>query len=510
MKRVIRFSRYRFIMIGLSTAVIITGAILLAVRGLNMGIDFRGGLTQQIQIAPVALTLSASGDAKVEASSYSGERQLLGGAAIGFTVTKGAESQSFRFPFADYPTVRELAAVCETVPGVTAKVAADPALASSRLFPVDLPVEISQHPLAINYSLEPGAKPSATIQTVRSALGALGQFEVQTLGKPEEQQFILKLGIPEGDSLEARQALEVQVKGLLGTAFSADEVIVRKTDFVGPSLAGELATQTISVVAVALVLMLLYLSLRFRFEFALATVLCVVHDSAVMMTVALALGLEFSTSIIAAILTIIGYSVNDTIVIFDRVRENSSLMRDAEETMIFDTSLTQTLGRTIITSFVTPSLRWWRCTCSPRAPSRTSRSCSSWASWWGPTPRSTSRLPWSWRGTLQASFVSAGGMQPSTARPQERQSRPGGAAKRLRNRVSPACSLGLLRAARWSRRAPPRERPRAAFRPRRRGAPWFGSSRAGGRRRNGRNLVPAEVIPRLRLSRDEGAGRPAR
>lgn len=353
MKRVIRFSRYRFIMLGLSAAIILSGVVLLAVRGLNMGIDFRGGLTQQIQIAPVALTLSASGDAKVEASSYSGERELLGGEAIGFTVTRGAESESFRFAYADYETLRDLAAACETVPGVAAKIVGDPSIASSRLFPVDLPVEISQRPLAINYALESGAKPSATIQTVRAALGELGQFEVQTLGRPEEQQFILKLGIPEGDNIEVRRALEERVKGLLGAAFSVDEVVVRKTDFVGPSLAGELATQTVSVVAVALVLMLLYLSLRFKFEFAVATVLCVVHDSAVMVTVALALGLEFSTSIIAAILTIIGYSVNDTIVIFDRVRENSSLMRDVDETVIFDTSLSQTLGRTIITSFVT-------------------------------------------------------------------------------------------------------------------------------------------------------------
>ncbi len=353
MKRVIRFSRHRFVMLGLSGAIILTGIVLLAVRGLNMGIDFRGGLTQQIQVAPVALALSASGDAKVEASSYSGERQLLGGEAIGFTVTKGAESQSYRFTYSDFATLRDLAAACETVPGVAAKVVADASIASSRLFPVDLPVEISRQPLALNYALEPGAKPFATIQTVRAALKELGQYEVQTLGRAEEQQFILKFGVPGGDDMDSRHALEERVKGLLGAAFKADEVIVRKTDYVGPSLAGELATQTVSVVAVALVLMLLYLSLRFRFESALACVLCVVHDSAVMVTVVLVLRLEFSTSVIAAILTIIGYSVNDTIVIFDRVRENNSLMRDVDEKVIFDTSLSQTLGRTIITSFVT-------------------------------------------------------------------------------------------------------------------------------------------------------------
>jgi preprotein translocase subunit SecF len=353
MKGLIRFSRLRFIMIGLSSAIIISGIVIFAVKGLNTGIDFRGGMNQQIQIVPVAMRLSASGDAKVQVASYSGERQLLASAAIGFTVTKGAEQQEFRFPLAEYATMRDLVQAFGTVPGVTVALVCDGGLSPSRIFPVDFPVEISAAPMALNYALTTGDTVFATTEKVRAALRDLGDVELQTLGKVEDQQFLLKMGMPKGDNLEFRQTIEAEVRGLLSKAFSADEVIIRKTDYVGPSLAGELAIQTVSVIGVALVLMLIYLSLRFRFEYALACVLCVIHDSAVMVTVGLYMGVEFSTSVVAAILTIIGYSVNDTIVIFDRVREDVTLMRDAEERVLFDTALTQTLGRTIITSFAT-------------------------------------------------------------------------------------------------------------------------------------------------------------
>ena len=353
MKRVIHFSRYRYIMIPISLAAILLGLVYYFVRGINLGIDFRGGMSMQIQVAPVAMTLSATGDAKVEASSYSGEREILGGAAIGFTVTKGADSQSFRFSYAAYPTLSSLAEAVRTVPGVTATVVGDPGLASGRLLPVDFPVDITQSPLSLNYTLESAEQIYATTGQMRGALQSLGDFDLQTLGALVDQQFILKMGVPAENEAEFRNTIAARVQELLGSTYKAGEIIIRKTDFVGPSLAGELTTQTISLVGVALALMLIYLSFRFKFEYALACVLCVIHDSAVMVTFVLLLGVEFSTSIIAAILTIIGYSVNDTIVIFDRVRENQGLMRDSDERLIFDTSLSQTLGRTLITSFVT-------------------------------------------------------------------------------------------------------------------------------------------------------------
>jgi preprotein translocase subunit SecF len=340
-------------MICLSSVIIVAGIVLFAVRGFNLGIDFRGGLNQQIQIAPVAMTLAAEGADKIEVSSFSGEREILGGDALQFTTYSGQESTVHRFAYEDFATLGDLAEACRTVPGVTATVVADPALPTARLFPLDLPVDITRLRVALNHTLASGELPYAGIARVRESLSSLGEIEVQTLGPTQDQQFMLKVAAPAEDDPEFRANLEQEVKTLLSAEFRSEEVIVRRTDFVGPSLAGELVTQTISVIGVALVLMLVYLTFRFRFEFALATILCVMHDAAVMVTATLLLGLELSTNVVAAMLTIIGYSVNDTIVIFDRVRENMNLMRDTEETMIFDTSVSQTLGRTLITSFVT-------------------------------------------------------------------------------------------------------------------------------------------------------------
>ena len=353
MKRVIRFSRLRFVMIGISASLIITGVVVFALRGFNLGIDFRGGVSLQIQIAPVAMTLDASGQDKIEASSHTGQANLAGGEAIDLAVTTAGETKAFSFPLSQYSTVGELAAAFRTVPGVRATLSADASVATSRLFPIEAPVDISKKPLVLNYPLAPGDTVYASIEKVRATLAELGQPEVQTLGRPADQQFVVKLGVPADDNGEFRATIGQRITGLLGTAFPPEQVLLRKTDYVGPKLAGELVTQTISVVAVSLVLMLIYLSFRFRFEFALACVICIIQDTAVMTTFVLLSGMEFSTSIIAAILTIIGYSVNDTIVIFDRVRENSALMRDLDDKALLDTTVTQTLSRTIITSLTT-------------------------------------------------------------------------------------------------------------------------------------------------------------
>jgi preprotein translocase subunit SecF len=112
-----------------------------------------------------------------------------------------------------------------------------------------------------------------------------------------------------------------------------------------------LATQTISILLVAVILILIYAAFRFKFVYGMAAVLCLFHDALFMLAVTALFRLEFTTTTVAAVLTIIGYSINDTIVIFDRVRENRGLMRDANLATLLNTSITQTLGRTLLTGF---------------------------------------------------------------------------------------------------------------------------------------------------------------
>ena len=97
----------------------------------------------------------------------------------------------------------------------------------------------------------------------------------------------------------------------------------------------------------------MYILFRFRAAFAVGALLALIHDIAIMLGVLGTLQLEISTATIAAILTIVGYSLNDTIVIFDRIRENDTLMRDADAELVINTSMTQSLSRTVITSLTT-------------------------------------------------------------------------------------------------------------------------------------------------------------
>ena len=133
----------------------------------------------------------------------------------------------------------------------------------------------------------------------------------------------------------------------------ADRITVQQTDFVGPSFSRVLGEQAVWLVTVAFALIFVYILFRFRAAFAVGALLALIHDIAIMLGVLGTLQLEISTATIAAVLTIVGYSLNDTIVIFDRIRENDTLMRDANFELVINTSITQSLSRTLITSLTT-------------------------------------------------------------------------------------------------------------------------------------------------------------
>jgi preprotein translocase subunit SecF len=114
-----------------------------------------------------------------------------------------------------------------------------------------------------------------------------------------------------------------------------------------------LGEQAVWLVVVAFTLIFIYILFRFRIAFAVGAILALVHDIAIMLGVLGTLQFEISTATIAAVLTIVGYSLNDTIVIFDRIRENETLMRDSDFELVINTSITQSLSRTVITSLTT-------------------------------------------------------------------------------------------------------------------------------------------------------------
>jgi preprotein translocase subunit SecF len=128
---------------------------------------------------------------------------------------------------------------------------------------------------------------------------------------------------------------------------------LRRVEFVGPQVGEELTEQGGLAMLIALGAILVYVSMRFLWKFSLGAVAALFHDVIITIGFFSALGLEFDLTVLAAILAVIGYSLNDTIVVFDRVRENFRTMRKGTPVQIFNASLNQTLSRTVMTSLTT-------------------------------------------------------------------------------------------------------------------------------------------------------------
>ncbi len=131
------------------------------------------------------------------------------------------------------------------------------------------------------------------------------------------------------------------------------ELTLRRVEFVGPQVGGELAEDGGLAMLIALGAILLYVGFRFEYRFALGAVAALVHDVIITVGFFALFGLEFDLTVLAAVLAVIGYSLNDTIVVFDRVRENFRRMRKGTPVAIVNTSINQTLARTLMTSFTT-------------------------------------------------------------------------------------------------------------------------------------------------------------
>ncbi len=172
----------------------------------------------------------------------------------------------------------------------------------------------------------------------------LGDISVKKFGN--ETDFLIKF-----ENNNNKNVIE-EIKKNLDKSFG-NNFNFRRVENVGPKVSSELLKSGIIAISVALTLMLIYIWIRFEWQFSLGAILALFHDVIVTLGLFSLLGLEINLSIIAAVLTIVGYSMNDTVVIFDRVREN---LRKYSDIKIFDLtniSINQTLSRTLITSITT-------------------------------------------------------------------------------------------------------------------------------------------------------------
>lgn len=187
---------------------------------------------------------------------------------------------------------------------------------------------------------------------LRDVLSELGDVQVQSLGDPERGQFQVRLRDP-GTDPEFRSTAGNLVVNTLQSAYGTDNVEELGFSYVGPRFSASLARNASVLILLSMLLILAYIWFRFRFAYAISAIAALVHDIAVMIGVIGAVQIEVSTATIAAVLTVIGYSLNDTIVIFDRVRENEGILREESLERVLNVSITQSLSRTIITSLTT-------------------------------------------------------------------------------------------------------------------------------------------------------------
>ncbi|WP_394193748.1 protein translocase subunit SecF [Pseudoalteromonas atlantica] len=198
-------------------------------------------------------------------------------------------------------------------------------------------------------AVEVGFSQPADLKKVRSVLAENGfaDASVQLFGS--SQEILVRLA-PRGDDVKA-EVIGNQVIAALKTA--DDSVEMRRIEFVGPSVGEDLKEQGGLAMLTALICILIYVAFRFEWRFALGAVAALMHDVIITLGLFSVLGLEFDLTILAAILAVIGYSLNDTIVVSDRIRENFRKVRIDDTIEIIDISLTQTLNRTLVTSITT-------------------------------------------------------------------------------------------------------------------------------------------------------------
>ncbi len=194
------------------------------------------------------------------------------------------------------------------------------------------------------------------VSEISAALQAAGYEEAQVVAFGSDQDVLIRM--PVDDSISeiemANQLVDMgdNILGVLESATNA-EVTLSRLEFVGPRVGEELAESGGMGLLVALGIIMLYVAVRFQTKFAVAAVLALIHDVIITMGIFSIFRLQFDLTVLAAVLAIIGYSINDTIVVFDRIRENFRVMRKGTPYELINLSLNQTMSRTIITAMTT-------------------------------------------------------------------------------------------------------------------------------------------------------------
>jgi len=192
---------------------------------------------------------------------------------------------------------------------------------------------------------------AADVSKIRSAIDGLGYQDVQVQNFGTARDVLIRL--PGQKNVSSAQQSE---KVLVALRADAPDVQLRRTEFVGPQVGEELATDGLKALGMVVVGIMVYLAFRFEWKFAVAAIIANLHDVVIILGFFSFFQWEFSLAVLAAVLAVLGYSVNESVVIFDRIRENFRRYRKMTTIQIIDNAITSTISRTIITHGCTQAM----------------------------------------------------------------------------------------------------------------------------------------------------------
>jgi preprotein translocase subunit SecF len=186
---------------------------------------------------------------------------------------------------------------------------------------------------------------------LRSALGGidLRGLTIQQVGDDKDNEFLVRVQ----ESSENLEALAGQIETALNAAYGVGKNEIRRTEMVGPQVGKDLRNKGAQAILFAIIGMLIYITFRFEFRFGVGTVVALFHDVLITLGIFSLLNLEIDLTVVAAFLALVGYSVNDTVIVCDRIRENLGKLHHLPLAEVINRSINETLSRTIMTSGLT-------------------------------------------------------------------------------------------------------------------------------------------------------------
>lgn len=319
----------------LSAVIIIFGIVGFFVKGINFGLDFRPGLIEEVRVAKPVAEITYDGIAKVSIDLSSGQMDIIISGV-------GATNETRSFNFNVYKTVNDLATEVNKIDGVVMNVN-DGSYDTTKLFLNSLATTQLSNNITYIY---PAGTSDITTDDIREAF-ASESIDIKQLGSGADASYQIRTTV---NDEENQSDVISTINEKLYSKFGKENVAVVKTDFIGSGMSKSIVIRSIIMLALTILLIWIYATIRFHWDFALGSVIALIHDTLIMMTFIIWTQMEFSTTVLAAVLTIIGYSINATVVILDRIRY---LLKTMPEVKTFDEILNRALSDTLTRSIIT-------------------------------------------------------------------------------------------------------------------------------------------------------------